>query len=130
MRAGDVFEFRGERLLCAGMWGDRVLNAGWPSGTAPLDECTVVKECSDAEHRKLIGELALMPPENGQEDVRRTEARRIIDQTFPDKAFIDRYDTLRASVMQMGADLDVMTSALRRWIDNEAARWAEEKNDA
>lgn len=60
IRCGDhVFHVpSGETWVVAYVEDDRLAWCGWPDGTAALDDCTRVHACSDAEHLKLLRELA------------------------------------------------------------------------
>jgi len=55
---------------------------GWPEGYVPTESCEVIERCTDAEHWKLVEEIAAMQNDPGQSDMRKRvcfallEARR------------------------------------------------------
>lgn len=61
-RCGDhvLHHPTGEEWVVAWAEGDDLAWAGWPNGLARLADCTVIKHCSDAEHRRAVQEWADM----------------------------------------------------------------------
>ncbi len=48
----------GERWLVAYVWEDHLAWCGWPEGEARLEDCDLVKSCSDEKHWALVEEIA------------------------------------------------------------------------
>lgn len=59
MRAGDhvYHEPSGETWVVAYVTGDDLCPCGWPESLARVADCTLVKSCSDDEHRSILEEL-------------------------------------------------------------------------
>lgn len=67
-RCGDTVLHNptGEEWLVAYAEGDDLSWTGWPDGRARLADCTIVRRCTDAEHREAVQRWA-----NVRDDSRR-----------------------------------------------------------
>lgn len=55
LRCGDVVHVAGEGdLMVAFAEGDRMVNAGWPAASWPVDRCQLVEQASDEQHRMAV----------------------------------------------------------------------------
>jgi len=63
MRIGDTVHHipSGESWILARVDDRHVYPLGWPCCRADRSDCTLIEECSDAEHRNLISRLKLIP---------------------------------------------------------------------
>jgi len=79
MRAGDTVLHHpsGEKWLLAYRDGDFVSWCGYPEGTARVEDCTVVKACTDEEHRQMLESWAKKGMT--QNDHRRTTCLRLLE---------------------------------------------------
>lgn len=59
-RAGDAVKHgpTGETWVVAGIRDGYLAWVGWPEGRARSEDCTMVQAATDAEHRKMLEELA------------------------------------------------------------------------
>lgn len=60
MRCGDHVHHAptNEIWVVAYVDGDYLAWCGWPAGEARVSDCTLVKACSDAEHRHWLEDVA------------------------------------------------------------------------
>ena len=60
IRTGDTVLHRpsGETWLVAYVDGDRLAWCGWPEGEARLEDCELVKSCTDERHWALVEKIA------------------------------------------------------------------------
>ena len=56
LRCGDhvLHHPSGETWLVAWAEGEHLARAGWPNGRALVADCTVIKRCTDHEHRMAV----------------------------------------------------------------------------
>jgi hypothetical protein len=67
----------GELWVVAYVDGERLAWCGWPSGTARLSDCTLVRKATPEQRRQLLEELAAM----SGDDPRKSHAIRALEAT-------------------------------------------------
>jgi len=75
IRTGDTVHHKpsGEDWVVAYVDGEYLAWCGWPAGEAKLDDCELKQSCSDAEHERLLREIA------NSEGKRASMAKRILE---------------------------------------------------
>ncbi len=60
IRTGDTVLHRpsGEKWLVAYVHGEYLAWCGWPEGEAKLEDCELLKSCTDEQHWKRVEEIA------------------------------------------------------------------------